>query len=106
MHSKDIFKYKYYQKLSTLHLKKEDINFQSEIGKSAQKIVIHRILQIMYRNPYINYNQALTEKLKLQAQNSITPKQHLLKKGLIIVREGEPIDRESFERINILNQSP
>ena len=104
IHSNNIFNYANYQELSTLHLR-EGTGFSRQIGSSAQKVIIHRVLQLAYRNPYVKYNRTLTEKLKLQAQNSVKPKKHLLKKGLIIVREGDPIDRESFDKIKILNKA-
>ncbi|MDH5716828.1 MAG: HDIG domain-containing protein [Spirochaetia bacterium] len=78
--------------------------FHSLLSDGAKKVVIHRILQHYYRRPYVSYNESKTKDLRDKAENSINPVTDVLKKGLIIVRAGDPIDADKFEKIEILNK--
>ena len=103
IYSKDIFKYKNHIRLKMLG---EDVSLAKyKLREESKKIAIHRTLQYIYRRPYVQYNPPLTEKLKLRAQNAVKPQRYLLKKGLMIAREGDPIDRATFQKIKILNDT-
>ncbi len=101
--AKDIFKYRNYTKLKQLSTNPTLKKYK--LKKITKKIVIHRILQQIYHQPYIKYNPFFTQKLKLSAQNKIKPKQYLLKRGLLIARAGDPIDHNTYKKIKILNNT-
>ena len=100
---KKMFRYQNYSRLQEL-----GVNFvltKYRLQESTKKIAIQRVLQHIYHNPYVQYNPLLTKKLKLQAQNKIKPKQHILQKGLLIAREGDPVDQNTYQKIKILNDT-
>ncbi len=103
IHVKDLFRYRNYNRLQKLGV--NFISVEYKLRESTKKIVIQRVLQHIYRNPYLQYNPSLTKKLKLQAQNKIKPKQHLLKKGLMVGREGDPVDQGTYQKIKILSEA-
>lgn len=100
IYHKNIFTGSNYQKLSSLG--SED--FRKQISAGARSVVIRRILQHYFDNPYVRYNPVETEQKKEVAAKKVKPVTSVLKKGLTLVRAGDPIDKEKSEKIEILNK--
>jgi len=101
IYSKDIFKYQNYSRLSKLGSQ----NTNKRVSSGVKKLIILRVLQHYYANPYLFYNETETLKRKEQAAAAIKPVYSILKKGLIIARAGDPIDSFKLNQINTLNLS-
>ena len=96
----NIFTYKNYIRLSSLG----DRSFNEKIRYNVRKIAILRILQLYYQNPYTHYNSYETTKRKEESASRIKPVLATLKKGLTIVRPGDPIDAEKLNQIKLINE--
>ncbi|NIO48487.1 MAG: HDIG domain-containing protein [Candidatus Aminicenantes bacterium] len=53
----------------------------------------------------INYNKTETEARKEQARRSVRAIFYTIKKGKVIIRKGDEVDREALEQINMINQN-
>ncbi|MDH5719916.1 MAG: HDIG domain-containing protein [Spirochaetia bacterium] len=99
--SKDnLFSYESYKEFFNLG----DALYQNMISENAKKLVIHRLLQLYYRKPFLTYSEAETRALLEKRLSAIKPVTSVLKKGLIIVRAGDPVDLDRFEKVQILNK--
>ena len=96
----NLFKYQTYKRFFNLG----DRLYQNMLSEKAKKLVIHRLLQLYYRSPYLNFSQPETQALMEKRLSAIKPVTDTLKKGLIIVRAGDPVDLDKFEKIKILNK--
>ncbi len=77
--------------------------FAANIPVSIQKIIMFRVLQLYSTRPYMKFNALLTHKRKESATENVHPVTGRLQKGTVLVRAGDPVTKEAFEKINILN---
>jgi hypothetical protein len=95
-----LFTYKNYVRLSSLG----DKEFVERVPYNVRKIAILRILQLYYQNPYTHFNSYETTKRKEDSAGKVKPVLAILKKGLTIVRPGDPIDAEKLMQIKLINE--
>ncbi len=100
IYHKDIFNYINYARLTEL----AEQDFKVPISEEGKKIALTRVLQVFYKNPYLTYNEAETERRKTEVAENVKPVYSVLKKGLTIVRAGDPIDNDILTKISILNR--
>lgn len=100
IYHRDIFNFVNYALITEL----AERDFQAPISEEAKKIAITRVMQVLYKNPYLTYNAVETEKRKTEAAEEIKPVYSVLKKGLTIVRAGDPVDNDILTKIQILNR--
>ena len=99
----------YYQDLFTVKNYTRLANNENNISKNkiyynVRKIAILRVLQLYYQNPYTHYSSFETSKKKEETISKIKPVMATLKKGLTIVRPGDPVDGEKLMQIQLLNE--
>lgn len=100
IYHQNLFLYKNYVRLSSM----ADKSLAGKVHYNVRKIAIIRILQLYYQNPYTSFNSYETNKRKEDAGNKVKPVLATLKKGLTIVRPGDPIDAEKLMQINLINE--
>ena len=95
---KDIFG-KDYRTLTSLGGK----SLHNQLNEGARKIIMHQVLRMFYSNPYLSYNPEVTEHNKKQAASE-WKKEEEIKRGTVIIRAGEFIDKEKFAKLNYLKE--
>lgn len=98
-HKGSLFKYRSYKRLTDLQYE----IFSKKIPEPIQKIIMFRVLQMYSSRPYMKYNALLTHRRKESAAENVHPVTGYLKKGTLLVRAGDPVTKEAFEKIQILN---
>ena len=96
----NLFTYKNFIRLSNFG----DSDLSLKIPYSVRKIATLRILQLYYKNPYTHFNSYETNKRIEESINKVKPVLATLKKGLTIVRPGDPIDAEKLMQIKLINE--
>ncbi|MES0491088.1 MAG: HDIG domain-containing metalloprotein [Leptospirales bacterium] len=96
----DMYKHKNYSALTKLG----SASFRNQVTTRARKLIQRRILYLYSKSPYLHYNSGETEQRKIEAENLVKPVYGTLKKGLTIVRAGDPINQSTLDKIAILNQ--
>lgn len=99
-HHEKIFDYFYYNRLFQL----ADPAFEKRLTPGVRKVVIHRLLQLYFRNPYLQYREHETKVRKEAAAEAVSPVTRVMKKGYTIARAGDPIDSDKREKIKILKR--
>lgn len=94
-----LFQYKHFKRLTDIQYE----NFSRTIPESIQKIIMFRVIQLYSSQPYMKYNALLTHRRKESAAMNIHPVTGRLKKGTVLVRTGDPVTKEAFEKIEIIN---
>ncbi len=98
-----MFYYPYYGNLMSLK-KKVDTKFPNRIPSVAKRIISRRILQLYSHRPFLTYNVTQTEKLRKAAVSKIRLEEKIIKKGTILLREGEPVDSDTLYKIQLVNK--
>ena len=96
-----IFEKEQYTKFEHLSLNKKILK-QKSISSITKKILIHRILELYIQNPSVTYNTEKTKIFKNEAANKIHIKPILIKKGTTILRQGDPIDSITYNKLKII----
>lgn len=73
------------------------------LNEEASSFVVKRVLNAFSEHPSVRYNEIETQNRKNIAVASVKPITATLKKGLTILRQGDPIDKDKLRKIEIYN---
>lgn len=74
-----------------------------KLNDEAIALVVKRVLTSFSNHPPVQYNEVETEKRKTAAATAVKPVTATLKKGLTILRQGDPIDKDKLRKVEIYN---
>lgn len=73
------------------------------VNEQVIRFVTLRVLTYFYRDPPVSYNEKETLRRQQAAADAVKPVMATLKKGLTILRQGDPIDSDKLRKIEIYN---
>lgn len=74
-----------------------------KLNQEAVSFVVKRVLNVFLEHPSVHYNEIETQNRKNIAATEVKPITATLKKGLTILRQGDPIDKDKLRKIEIYN---
>jgi len=100
IYNKALFSYYNYNRIT----ESNPANEKYPLSEAGRKLAALRVVQYYYYHPFMRPNFNETENRKKIATENVKAVYAVLKKGLTIVRAGDPIDSEKLDKIKIINQ--
>ncbi len=98
--AQEIFSSYAYRRLAQL----ADPDMERLLPEETRSFLVHRILALYQKNPYVEHSPKVTARKKELAAASISPVFESLRRGEYIAHAGDPVDRNMEKKIEAMNQ--